>query len=540
MNNGMLRKQRLISTVLLAAMLMFGCSAQGGNETEQRSTAQLPPTELVLAIGGEPADGFDPTTGWGRYGSPLFQSTLFKRDSQLNIVGDAAVSYTISDDGLIWKIELRNDIVFSDGTPLTADDVIFTFEKAQGNASVVDLTNVKRISVLSTYEIQFELKKAQSTFIDFLTTMGIVPKHAYSDSYAQQPIGSGPYKFVQWDKGQQLIIEQNEHYYGKQSAFQRLVFLFLDEDASLAAAKAGKVHVAAVPSTFSQQSIAGMRLEAVQSVDNRGIMFPYQPEGSATSEGYPIGNAVTSDLAIRKAINVAIDRELLVEGVLEGYGTPAYSVNDQLPWWNEDSVINDADAEAAAQLLAEGGWQDSDEDGIVEKNGVKAQFSLLYPAGDSIRQSLAIAVADMIKPLGISVQVEGKSWDEIEHLMYSQPVMMGWGSLDPLEMFNVYSSSYAGAGYYNPGYYSNETVDYYLDAALESVDMEQAYELWKKAQWDGETGLSAKGDAPWAWLVNIDHLYFVSDQLDIGEQPIHPHGHGWPITSNIEQWKWTE
>jgi len=533
------RKQYVTFIVWLAVMLLFGCSAQGGNENK-RSTAQQSPTELVLAIGGEPADGFDPTTGWGRYGSPLFQSTLFKRDSQLNIIGDAAVSYSISNDGLIWDVKLRDDIVFSDGVPLTAEDVVFTFETAKENASVVDLTNVKRISVLSTNQVQFELIKARSTFIDFLTTLGIVPKHAYSDNYAQQPIGSGPYKLVQWDKGQQLIVDQNEHYYGDQSVFNRLVFLFLDEDASLAAAKAGKVHVTAVPSTFSQQSISGMRLEAVQSVDNRGIMFPYQLEGSTTAEGFPIGNAVTSDLAIRKAINVAIDRELLVEGVLEGYGTPAYSVNDQLPWWNEASIIHDADAEAAAQLLAEGGWHDNDEDGIVEKNGVKAQFSLLYPAGDSIRQSLAISVADMIKPLGISVQVEGKSWDEIEHLMYSQPVMMGWGSLDPLEMYNVYSSSYAGAGYYNPGYYSNETVDYYMDAALEEVNIEQAYELWKKAQWDGETGLSANGDAPWAWLVNIDHLYFISDQLDIGEQPIHPHGHGWPITSNIEQWKWTE
>lgn len=535
----MRRKQQLIVIVMLAVLFVSGCAAPSSSENQQSKVLQSP-TELVLAIGGEPEDGFDPTTGWGRYGSPLFQSTLFKRDSQLNIIEDLAASYTISADGLMWDVKLRDDVVFSDGEPLTAEDVVFTFETAKDNASVVDLTNVKRISALSNNHVQFELKKAQSTFIDFLTTLGIVPKHVYSDSYAQQPIGSGPYKLVQWDRGQQLIVEQNEHYYGEQSEFKRLVFLFLDEDASLAAAKAGKVHIAAVPSAFSQQSISGMRLEAIQSVDNRGIMFPYQQEGSTTAEGYPIGNAVTSDIAIRKAINTAIDRKLLVEGVLEGYGTPAYSVNDQLPWWNEASVINDADAEAAAKLLAEGGWQDNDEDGIVEKNGVKAQFTLLYAAGDSIRQSLAIAVADMIRPLGISIQVEGKSWDEIEHLMYSQPVLMGWGSLDPLEMYNVYSSSYAGAGYYNPGYYSNETVDYYLDAALESVDIEQAYELWKKAQWDGVTGLSANGDAPWAWLVNIDHLYFISKQLDIGEQPIHPHGHGWPITSNIEQWKWTE
>lgn len=361
----MIRKY-VVASITLLAILVAGCASQGNNHLQEGKTRPQP-AELVLAIGGEPAEGFDPTTGWGRYGSPLFQSTLFKRDSQLNIIGDAAVRYTISDDGLSWQVELREDIEFSDETPLTAEDVVFTFETAQRNASVVDLTNVRSITALSTYQVQFELEKAQSSFIDLLTTIGIVPKHAYSDRYAQQPIGSGPYKLVQWDKGQQLIVEQNERYYGPQSSFKRLVFLFLDEDASLAAAKAGKVHIVAVPSTFSKQNINGMKLKAVQSVDNRGIMFPYQPEGNSTAEGYPIGNAVTSELAIRQAMNIAIDRELLVEGVLEGYGTPAYSVNDQLPWWNEASVVQDADPDAAMKLLADGGWYDSDGDGILEK-----------------------------------------------------------------------------------------------------------------------------------------------------------------------------
>ena len=79
-----------------------------------------------------------------------------------------------------------------------------------------------------------------------------------------------------------------------------------------------------------------------------------------------------------------------------------------------------------------------------------------------------------------------------------------------------------------------------LKRRLTATDSNEAMEYWKKAQWDGTTGLSAKGDAPWAWLVNIDHLYLVKDGLDIGKQSIHPHGHGWPVTHNIEEWKWAE
>ena len=76
---------------------------------------------LCLAFGSEPDTGFDPTTGWGRYGSPLFQSTLLKRDHNLNIVNDIATSYEVSEDGKVWTVILRDDVKFSDGKPLTAD-----------------------------------------------------------------------------------------------------------------------------------------------------------------------------------------------------------------------------------------------------------------------------------------------------------------------------------------------------------------------------------------------------------------------------------
>lgn len=176
----------------------------------------------------------------------------------------------------------------------------------------------------------------------------------------------------------------------------------------------------------------------------------------------------------------------------------------------------------------------------MDKNGLEAEFTLIYSSGDSTRQSLAIAAVDMAKPLGIGIIVEGKSWDEIDKLMFSNAVLLGFGSNDPLEMYNVYSSKFAGMEYYNPGYYNNPQVDDYMEAALAAVDEDEAMELWKKAQWDGTTGLSISGDAPWAWLVNLNHLYLVNDKLDIGEQQIHPHGHGWPITANIEEWEWKE
>ncbi|MFD2114884.1 ABC transporter substrate-binding protein [Paenibacillus yanchengensis] len=493
---------------------------------------------LVLAIGSEPESGFDPITGWGMYGSPLFQSTLFKRDNDLKIVNDLATSFQVSDDGRKWTVTIRDDVLFSDGEQLQAEDVQFTFEMAKRSGSTIDLTNLTNVEAIGDNEVVFYLEQPQSSFQYVLVTLGIVPKHLYNETYSQQPVGSGPFTFVQWDKGQQLIVAANPYYYGNKPYFQHLTFLFLQADAAFVAAQTGVADMAYIPTSFSEQQVAGMRLEKLNTVDNRGIVFPYtavQQKNEVT-----IGNDVTNDLAIRKAINLAVDRQVLVDGVLDGYGTPAYSNVDGLPWGNPETAFADGQVEEAKRLLAEHGWQDSDGDGIVEKEGVAARFTLVYPASDVTRQSLSLAVADMVRAIGIDIVVEGKSWEMMEQHKYTDAMMMGWGSHDPLETYHIYSSSYAGVDFFNTGHYSNEQVDRWMEKALMAASEEAALPYWQKAQWDGSTGLSANGDAPWAWLVNLQHLYLVDEKLAIGQQRIQPHGHGWPVTDNIDQWKWVD
>lgn len=527
-----------VMVLMVSILCLAGCARDKNTSVSKERDRD----ELVMAIatGSEPDSGFDPTTGWGRYGSPLFQSTLLTRDSDLKIINDLATGYEVSDDGLVWTVNLRNDVKFSDGKPLTAADVEYTFKTAAQSGSVVDLSEMKEVKAEDPCTVKFTLKHPQSTFVVKLVSVGIVPQHAHGPGYSDNPIGSGPFKMVQWDKGQQMIVETNPYYYRAKPPFKRLTFLFLSEDAAFAAARAGEVDIAYIPPAFARQKVDGMKLLALESVDNRGILFPTEKPGKKTKDGYPIGNAVTSDIAIRKAVNTAIDRQALVDGVLEGYGTAAYSVADKLPWWNPDTVIKDGDLERAKKIMADAGWKDRNGDGILEKDSLPARFTLLYPADDQIRQSLAIASADRLKSIGIKVDVEGKSWDEIQPLMHSSPVLFGWGSHDPLEMYNLYHSRMAGVEYYNPGFYSNPRVDAYLDQALAANSEEEAIEYWKKAQWDGKTGLCARGDAPWAWLVNLNHLYLIREDLDIGKQKIQVHGHGWPVTDNIAEWRFKD
>lgn len=522
-------------TVRISIYMMFlllGVVFTAAPQAQARDT-------LHLAIKGEPSDGYDPTLGWGRYGSPLFQSTLLRRDENLNIVKDLATDYTVSKDALTWTVTIRKDVKFSDGTPLSAKDVAYTFNTAAASGGKVDLAKMKQAAATDTHTIEFRLKERDSNFINRLISLGIVPEHLHGPGYARHPVGSGPYMMASWTEGEQMVAEANPHYYGDAPHFKKLVFLFTDEDTSFAAARAGKVQIVVVPQYLAVQKLPGMKLRPVKSVDNRGLLFPMVPdEGRKTEAGAPIGNNVTSDIAIRKAINIAIDRTALAEAILEGYGRPAFGVCDGLPWDNPANKFQDGDMDKARAILAEAGWKDTDNDGVLEKDGVRAEFTMVYPADRAIRQGLALATADMIKPLGIHATVVGKSWDEIKKMMHSSVVVFGWGSHDPIEMYHLYSSRHMGVGYNNPGFYKNLAVDEHLEAALSAPEYQQALEHWKKVQWDGSTGANTRGDAPWAWLVNLDHTYFVNEHLDIGSSQIEPHGHGWPITANIHKWQW--
>jgi len=528
----------LLVQVLSACAPSSQQNSQGTDSLAAQQTGSA--EQIVLAIGGESDEGYDPTLGWGRYGSPLFQSTLLRRNENLELVNDLATDYRVSSDRTIWTVTIRQDAVFSDGKPVTAEDVAYTFNKAAESGGLTDVTVLDEAVAVDTHTVELRLKEPQSTFVNRLVTLGIVPKHAHGPDYARNPIGSGPYQLVQWDEGQQLIVEANPNYYGDAPGIQRLVFLFTEEDAAFAAAKAGQAQVASVPQSLAVQQIEGMTLYDVTSVDNRGLMFPFPASGAKTTpDGDPVGNDVTTDRAIRQAINVAVDRQALVDGVLEGYGSPAYGPVSGLAWEQTDAQIQDADPERAKQILAEGGWSDKDGNGVLEKGNLQAEFTLLYPASDSTRQALALSVAEMLKPLGIRADVQGKSWDEIGPLMHSTVVLFGWGSHDQTEMYNLYHSKAAQGEFYNAGYYANAAIDQVLDLAMGAPTEAEAIAFWKAAQWDGQQGFTAKGDAAWAWLVNLDHTYFVSNCLNIGQPQVEPHGHGWPITANIAEWTWT-
>lgn len=491
---------------------------------------------VTMPTTSEPASGFDPAFGWGageHVHEPLIQSTLVRTNKELEIENDLATEYSCSEDGLTWTVKIRDDVKFTDGEALTAADVAFTYNNCRELSTVNDFTMLKEAVAVDDTTVEFHMNEPYSIWPYTMAIVGIVPEHAYSESYGQNPIGSGRYIMKQWDKGQQVIFEANPDYYGEAPKIKKLTILFMEEDAALAAAMAGQADVAHTAASYSDQGIDGYSLFRVETVDNRGFNLPASmPE---EKDGITYGNALTADVNVRRAINFAIDRDEMIQNVLNGYGTKAYSVCDKMPWYNEEAVT-EYDLDAAKALMDEAGWKEG-EDGIREKDGVKAEMTLMFSNGDSVRQALAEDTANQLKELGISVKTEGVGWDTAYDRAQGEPLMWGWGAHTPMELYNIYHTiKDSGSAEYSP--YANETVDKYMDEALKSSSLEESYDLWKKAQWDGTTGITQEGDIPWIWLCNVDHLYFVRDGLKIADQKLHPHGHGWSIVNNIDEWEW--
>lgn len=539
-------KLRRTAALLAAAMLLSaGCGqTQNGTGTTGISaaddTAQQGVKDSVIVVmttNSEPESGFDPAYGWGageHVHEPLIQSTLTVTTPDLEIAYDLAEDMQVSDDGLTWTVVIRDDVRFTDGDSLTAEDVAFTYNTLRDTSSVNDFTMLREAVAVDEKTVEFHLERPYSIWPYTMAITGIVPEHAYGPDYGSQPIGSGRYMLRQWDRGQQVILEANPDYYGDAPKMKQVTILFMDEDAAFAAVRAGQADVAYTAAAYTDQSIVGYSLFACETVDNRGFNLPAIPAGQNT-DGITVGNDFTADVRVRRAISLAIDREQMIENVLNGYGSPAYSVADKMPWYNEENEAA-TDREEAARLLDEAGWVVGT-DGIREKDGVKAELEFLYPASDSVRQAMAVDTANQLNEIGIDASTRGTGWDTAYDEAQSQPLMWGWGAHTPMELYNIYHTAEdTGLAAYSP--YANETVDRYMDEALAESDLERSYELWKMAQWDGEQGVSVQGDVPWVWLANVDHLYWTRDGLHIAEQKLHPHGHGWSIVNNVDQWSW--
>ena len=524
---------------------VLGACASNSNSGNSDAGAAMKSEEhasqvtVSMPASSEPAAGFDPFVSWGcgeHVHEPLIQSTLLTTTADMGFENDLATAYSCSDDGLTWTFTVRTDAKFTNGKALTAHDVAYTINGvANSEASECDLTMVDKAVAVDDETCEVHLNKPFNALLYTLAVIGIVPDGGHGSDYGTNPIGSGRYMLEQWDHGQQVILKANPDYYGDAPKIERVVVVFMEEDASLAAARSGQVDVAYTVATYADQQPTGYDLLNCASVDSRGISLPTIAAGATkkqTGEEYPAGNDVTQDLALRRVINYGVNRQTLIDNVLNGYGEVAYSVSDNMPWSSDDMRCGQ-DISHAKELLDEAGWA-LGPDGVRVKDGVPAAFDLYYSASDSVRQAIAMEFANQMGELGIKVSPKGASWDDIYRHQFSDPVVWGWGSNSPIEIYNLNYSTGNG----NYACYENAAVDAHLNAALANPVIADSYDEWKLAMWDGGNGVAPQGAATWVWFANVDHLYFIADGLKVAAQKPHPHGHGWSIVNNVDKWSW--
>jgi peptide/nickel transport system substrate-binding protein len=518
------------SVAVAAAVGLLAISACSPGPAPATSTSDT----FVVATASEP-DTLNPVLNYGVDGASLIFDGLVARDADNRLVpGLAAELPTVSPDGLTVTVKLRDNVLFHDGTPLTSADVVFTYEAVLNPK--VDSTLRSDLDMLAAVEapdpttVVFRLRYPYAPFLQRLT-LGIVPRKALEGQdinqaqFNRKPIGTGPYKFESWTPGDRLVLTANDRYFGGKPANRRVIVAFVaDDNVRAQRMRAGEFDAAELAPKLAAgfDGDAAYRVVRVPTADYRGVMLP-------------MGNPVTGDLAIRRALNLAVDRSAMVAGVLAGAGEPAFGPIPPTSEFAEPAIVGNptADRAAAASLLDEAGWTLGD-NGIRVKDGRPARFTLMYPASDSLRKELALAVTADAKKIGIEIVPEGLTWDAIEQRMHTDALIMGFGTpYDPdFISYKLFSSRFAGQGFFNPGHYNSAVVDQALQDGREQADPERrmaAYSTFQK---------QLAADVPWLFLTYLKHTYVVKASVH-GVTPrveAHEHDVANSLWWNIDRW----
>jgi peptide/nickel transport system substrate-binding protein len=530
-----MKNRKRIAIILVCAIsvgMLAGCASEENGDVESEGIAIYVGTTIF-------SESLDPVKGAMSYGYSFTNNALLKVNPDSEYAGDLATEWTVSDDALTYTFTLREDVRFSDGSDFTAEDVVFTYETVkenQGDNENVDLTRLDKVTARDDFTVEFKLSEPYSPFLDTVALLGIVPSDAYdSEAFNNFPIGTGAWKVVQYDADQQIIVEPNENYYEGAPSIPRITVVYLDGEAALPAAQSGQLDIAMVTANYADEKVDGMHIEALETMDVRNISLPVRPESvmkNADGEEIVVGNPVTSDVSVRKALAIGIDRKTIIQNAFNGIGKPAYGFTDNLLWADTQLDADNKQGEANA-LLETAGWIDSDGDGFREKNGIPCEFTVYAASSDNDRYLLAAALSEDAKALGINIIVKTASWDEFGKLQYNSGIVWGWGQYNPTVLDSLFDSKqFLNGPFSNVVGYENSEVDALIEAAMDANNQEGAIADWKKAQ------QIANEDYPYLYLVNIEHCYFVSDDLDISEatQIPHPHGHGSPVICNMKDW----
>ncbi|WP_217195916.1 ABC transporter substrate-binding protein [Streptomyces buecherae] len=524
------RTIRTLTAATTAGVLAVGAAACS---TPDNGKSGGPKDAAVVGIAYEP-DTLSPLLGYGKDGNSKIFDGLLTHDAKMRLKPALAARLPqVSGDGLTYTYTLRDGVRFSDGEPFDADDVVFTYrtilDKKTNNASKTELDAIKSVEKKGDKTVVFRLKYPYAPFAE-RTVLPIAPEHVASKqdvntgSLTTKPIGTGPYVLSSWSKGEKLVFRANPTYWGGVPKVKKFTMAIIkDDDVRATRLRSGDLDGAILPPNLAAtfKSDDDLRTLTARTYDYRTVTLPSD-------------NPVAGDRAVRRALDVAVDRKAMVDGILDGAGKEAYGPVPTDSEWFTKGTERRHDLAAAQRILDEAGWKPG-KGGVRAKNGKRASFTLWYLSGDKLRQDHALAYASDAKKAGIEIKVQSGTWEVIEPRMKRDAVLAGGGSpADPdFDQYTLLNSALAGDGFNNMAFYDNPDVDKALAEGRRSGDKAK-----RKAAYD-TIQRELVDDPGYTFLTHIDHLYVLADRWQSLTTQVEPHDHGLASGPwwNVEKWR---
>jgi peptide/nickel transport system substrate-binding protein len=459
----------------------------------------------------------------------IFESLLRRDPRSLELKPHLAVARPeISEDKLEYTFKIRQDVHFQDGRPLTGEDVLFSIKAIKCplvNAPFqrVYYESIVDARLLDPYTIRFKAREPYFLNENVLGGIDVLPRHYYdpenllndvtvtalagdytrheaqvrqfaqqfNQNFSRNPMGSGPYKFVSWSTGQEVVLERDPRYWGNGKDGIDQVYIDVRKfrvinnmDAALVNLKAGNLDV------MSLQPLQHLRQTGGARFEKEFAKYIYDTP-SYTYIGWNNAHPIFRDMRVRQAMTYFTNRQQMVKTILGDLGqvvdSPIYRFR---PEYDESLYSHPYDPQKALELLGEAGWKDTDGDGILDREidgqRLPFRFEIKFNSGNDIRRSVALALQDELRKHGIDVSVRALDWtiflDDVRNHKFDA-VILGWAmSVNEPDAYQVWHSSQAENRGSNMISYKNPRVDAILEEYRRTFDADKRIELYREFQ----------------------------------------------------------
>ncbi|MNW34776.1 Heme-binding protein A precursor [compost metagenome] len=495
----MRKKSALLLLFLAFGLVVAGCttSTQEGSASEPATTE---PLEITVARAFD-VNGLDPgfLTENAQVVDNIFD-TLVKRDENEELVPGLATSWSQVDD-TTWEFKLREGVKFTNGEPFNAEAVKYSIDrvlKPENNAPTASyISTIQEVKVIDDLTVHVITKKVDPlipTRFNRYPTEIVPPKYTEEvgqEAFAQKPVGTGPYTFVSWDKGSQVVLEANSEYWGGEPAVKKVTFRSIPEASTrVSALLNGEVDIITAVSPENRNLIESSSAAKLSVVERAG---------NTVYVGFKTDKEPFNNPKVRQALNYAIDVNAIVDNVLQGAAVQTNSLIGPKDFgYAGETEGYGYDPEKAKQLLAEAGYP----------NGFSTTLDTVswYIKNTDVAQ----VIAEQLKAIGVNVKVNNVESSVYRTLVpsnkQSDMYVLGWSSTNTLDAdAAIYAILRSGESYST---YNNEEVDAKLDEARSTSDQERRKALYKEIQ---EIVLQ---DAPRIFLYQENQYYGVSNELN--------------------------